>query len=73
MVRGEEVTSTSQAGRRRLAPRESPTTSSLVAAMSVEELRFFFQVPANIGLKLLDGAVVSTIGWADNNVYFTQE
>ena len=53
--------------------RESPTASSLIAAMSMEELRFFCQVPADISLKLLDGATVSTIGWTDNGIYFTQE
>ena len=61
------------AGHRRLAPEESPTASSLVATMSIEELRFFYQVPAYISLELLDGVVVSTIGWADNSVYFTRE
>ena len=41
MARGEEETSTSRAERMRLAPQEPLTTSSLVAAMSMEELRFF--------------------------------
>ena len=50
MARGEEETSTSHAKRRRLAPRESPTASSLVATMSMEELRVVFQVPADISL-----------------------
>ena len=40
-MRGHEEASTSQAGRKRGTPRESPTASSLVAAMSVEELRSF--------------------------------
>ena len=52
MARGEEETSTSRDERRRGAPQESPTTSSLIAAMSVEELRFFCQVPADISLEL---------------------
>ena len=50
-----------------------PTTSSLVAAMFVGELRFFCQVLADISLELLDGAVVLTVEWADNYVYFTRE
>ena len=58
---------------RRGTPQESPTTSSLVAAMSIEELRSFYQVPDDISLKLSDGAAVSTIGGVDNVVYFTRE
>ena len=73
MVRGQEETSTSRVGRRRGTSRESPTAISLVAAMSVEELRSFCQVPNDISLELSNGAVVSTVGWADNTVYFTQE
>ena len=57
MARGEEVTFTNRAKRRRLAPRESPFASSLVATMSMEELRFFCQVSADISLELLDIAV----------------
>ena len=72
MARGEEVTSTNRAERRRLSPRESPSASSLVVAMSMEELRFFCQVSADISLELLDIAAVSTLGWADNSVYFTR-
>ena len=48
MVRGEEETPTSRAGCRKGAPQESPTTSSLVVVMSMEQLRPFFQVPADI-------------------------
>ena len=73
MERGEEKASTSRTRRRRGAPLESPTTSSLVAAMSVEELRFFCQVSIDISLELLNGVDVSIVGWADNSVYFTQE
>ena len=73
MARGHEETSTSRVGRRKGAPWESPTASSLVAAMSVEEMRFFCQVSTDISLELLDGATISTVGWEDNSVYFTQE
>ena len=71
MARGEDDSSTNQVGRRGLTPWESPTASSLVAAMFVEELRFFCQVPANIDPELSDGVVVSIVGWANNSVYFT--
>ena len=50
-----------------------PTASSLVVAMSVEELRFFFQVVIDISLKLLDGEAILIVEWADNSVYFTRE
>ena len=72
MARGEKDTSTSRVGCRRLAPRELSTASSLVTAMYVEELRFFCQAPADISMELSDDATVSTVGWADNSVYFTR-
>ena len=51
MTRGHEEVSTSQAGRRRGTLRETPTASSLVATMSVEELRLYRQIPAEISLE----------------------
>ena len=66
MVRGHEEASTNQARGKRGTSREMPTTSSLVAAMSVEDLRSFGQVNAAIRLEMPVGAV-------DNAVYFTQE
>ena len=62
MARGQEETSTSQAGCKRGTPREMPTTSNLVAAMSVEELRSFSQVPTDISLEFSDVATALTIG-----------
>ena len=51
-----------------------PTASSLVTAMSVEDLISFSQVPAGIiSLELSDGAVVPIVGGVDNAVYFTRE
>ena len=50
MARGHEEASTSQARCKRGTPRETPTVSSLVAVMSVEELRSFSQVPIDIRL-----------------------
>ena len=41
MARGHEEAFISQVRRKRGIPRETPTISSLVAAMSVEELRSF--------------------------------
>ena len=73
MARGQEETSTSYIGRRRGPSRESPTASSLVASMFMEELRSFCQVPDDISIELSDKSAFSTIGEADNTVYFTQE
>ena len=73
LARGHEETSTSQAGRKRGTSRETPTVSSLVAAMSIEELRSFSQVPADIKLKVADDMATPTIGEVDNAVYFTRE
>ena len=41
--------------------------------MSMEELRFFFQIPDIISLEFLDGPAVSTVGEADSAIYFTRE
>ena len=73
MVRGHEETSTSQARRKRGTSWETPIVSSLVVAMSVEELRLFSQVPTDIILEVEDGTTALTIGGADNVVYFTLE
>ena len=72
-MRGQEETSTSQVGRKKGSSRESPTPSSLVSSMSMEEPRSFCRVPDNISLELLDGPTCSTVGQADNVVYFTRE
>ena len=47
MARGHEEASTSQVGHKRGTPRETPTVSSLVVVMSVEDLRSFSQVPTD--------------------------
>ena len=73
MARGHEEASTSQAGRKRGTPWETPMVSSLVAAMSVEDLRPFIQVPSPIRFKVSNDTTSSTMGAADNAVYFTRE
>ena len=71
IARGHEEASTSQAGHKRGTLRETPIISSLVSAMSIEELRSFSQVPVIIRLEVSDNTIVPTIGGADNAVYFT--
>ena len=73
MERGYEETSTSQAGRKRGTSLETSTISSLVVAMSVKELRPFSQVPTDIRLEVKNSPATSTIGGANNVVYFTHE
>ena len=73
MTRGQEETSTSQARRRRGPSRELPFASSLVSSMSMEELRSYCQILDNISLELSDGPTASTVGEADNTIYFTRE
>ena len=72
-MRGQKDTSTNQVGRKRGSSWESPTTSSLVASLFVEELRSFYRVPDNIRLEFSDGSAFSTVREADNAVYFTWE
>ena len=50
-----------------------PIVSSLVAVMSLEELRSFNQVHVVIRLEVSNDTLVPTIGGADNAVYFTRE
>ena len=44
-----------------------------MASMSMEKLRSFYRVPDDISLEFSDGPDFSTIGQADNSVYFTLE
>ena len=73
MVRGHKDVSTSQVGRMRCTPRETPTANSLIAAMSIKELRLYSQIYAKINLETSDGATTTTVEEADNAVYFTRE
>ena len=73
MMRGQEETSTSQVGRKKGSSQESPTTSSLVSSMSMEELRSFYRVPEGTILELSDWPADSTVGQVDKTVYFTRE
>ena len=54
-------------------PQEMPIISSLVADMSIDELRSFSQLPANIRLGVADDPATPTIGGTDNTVYFTHD
>ena len=73
MARGHEEVLTSQARRKRGTPWETPIASSLVAAMSTEELRLYNQIPSEISLETSDNVATTIVGEADNAVYFTRE
>ena len=71
MERGQEETSTNQAGRRRGPNQELPSTSSLVSSMSMEELRSYCQIPNSVNLEFSNDPAASTVEEADSVVYFT--
>ena len=49
------------------------STSHIVSSLTVEELRFYCEVPENIDLKLMDEPDESTMGGEHNVVFFTHE
>ena len=61
MAIGYEEVSSSQVRRQRGTPLEMLTTSSLVTAMSAEELRLYSQVHAEISLEISDSPTTSII------------
>ena len=73
MERGHEEVLTSQVRSRRGTPQETLIVRSLVATISTEELRLYTQIPIEISLKTSDGTATTTIGEADNVIYFTRE
>ena len=73
MARGQEETSTSQAGRKRGPGRDTMSASSIISSLSMEELRSYCHIPDNIDFELPDGPTKSTIDEEDSAVYFTRE
>ena len=71
MVRGQEETSTS--GRSGGRPRAKPSTSNVIASLTMEELKVYCKVPDNIDLRLMERADDSTPGEEHNGVFFTHE
>ena len=61
MARGQEEASTSQVGRRRGPGRDTPSASSIISSLSMEELKSYCQIPDNIDFELSDGPTASTI------------
>ena len=73
MTRGQEETSTSQAGRRRGPSQNTPSASILISSLSMEELRSYCQIPNIINFELPDGPAESIINEEDSVMYFTRE
>ena len=71
MTRGREKTSKS--GRPGGLPRGTPSASSIIASLTMEDLMEYGEVLDNIDLKLVDGTNESTLGGEHNGVFFTQE
>ena len=73
MARGQEETSISQAKRRSGPSWETPSASSLLSSLSMEELRSYCQIPTNIKFEFPNGPIESTVNEEDGVVYFTRE
>ena len=73
MERGQENTSTSQAGRRRGPSQDTPSASIIVSSLSMEELRSYCQIPNNNDFKFSDNLAEPTVDEKDSVVYFTRE
>ena len=71
MVRGREETSTS--GCPGGSPRATPSASSVIASLTMEELKVYCEVPDNIDLQLMERADESTLGGEHSGVFFTRE
>ena len=71
MVRGQEETSTS--GRPGGRPRVKPSACNVIASLTMEDLRVYYEVPDNIDLRLMERADDSTLGGEHNGVFFTCE
>ena len=73
MARGQEATSTRQEGRERRPSRGTPSASKIISSLTMEKLRAYYDVPANIDLKLMEESDESTLGGEHNTVFFTRE
>ena len=73
MARGQEATSTSQAGHKQRPTRGMPFASNIISSLTLEELRAYCDVPDNIDLKLMEETDESTLGGEHNAVFFTRE
>ena len=73
MVRGQEETSTSQAGRKQGPTRGTPSISSIISSLSMGELRAYCEIPDDIDVVLSEGPAKNIVGEEYNAVFFTRE
>ena len=73
MAKGQEETSTNKAGRSLGHSRDTPSASSFISSLSMEELRSYCQIHNTIDCELLDGLAESIINEEDNVMHFTRE
>ena len=71
MARGQEETSTS--GHPGGHTRATPSASSIISSLTMEELMAYYEVPNNIDLRLMDRTDESTLGGEHNGVFFTRD
>ena len=50
-----------------------PSTSNIIASMTMEELKVYCEVPDNIDLRLMERADESMLSGEHNGVFFTYE
>ena len=73
MARGREETSTSQAGHKRGLTWGTPSISSIISSLSMEELRAYCEIPYDINVTPSDGPAENTVAEEYNAVFFTRE
>ena len=71
MARGREETSMSGCPGGRL--RATPSTSSIISSLTMEELMAYYEVPDGIDLQLMERADESALGGEHDGVFFTRE
>ena len=69
MARGQEETSMS--GRPGGRTRATPSSSSIISSLAMEELMRYCEVPDNINFQLVDRPDESTLSGEHNSVFFT--
>ena len=53
--------------------RATPSASSIISSLTMEELMAYCEVPDNINLRLMERVDKSTMGGEHNGVFFTRE
>ena len=51
----------------------TPSASSIISSLTMEELMVYYEVPDNINLRLMERVDESTFGGEHNSVFFTRE